>query len=414
MAPHARSPGSLPPTGGHASLGHPKGTCFAARPPGGGSPIYLDYNATTPVAPEVAAAMRPWIDEHFGNPSSSHAYGLRARQAVAAARDQVAALIGAHADEIVFTGSATEANNLALLGVARALPQKRHLIVSAVEHPAVMQPALHLRQLGWEVTILPVDATGRVAVAAVEAALRPDTALISVMHANNEVGTIQPIAEIAGLAHANGSLMHTDAAQSAGKVALDVAALGVDLLTLAFHKCYGPKGIGALYVRRGTPLKPILFGADQEHGLRPGTENVAQIVGAGETARLARERLPQATRHLAALRDALHRRLSGAVPGLLLNGHPEHRLPNTLHVSFPGVSGRDLLAAVANEVAASVGSACHSDTDAVSGVLAAMGCDAATAFGAVRLSVGMGTTPAEIERAAAVLIATLESSPGHC
>lgn len=368
------------------------------------NPIYLDYNATTPVAPEVAAAIRPWLEEHFGNPSSSHAYGQSARQAVAQARSHVAALIGAQADEIVFTGSATEANNLALLGVARALgDKKRHIVISAVEHPAVMQPALHLRQLGWDLTILPVDATGRVAAADVAAALRSDTALVSVMHANNEVGTIQPVAEIAASARVNGTLIHSDAAQSAGKVELDVAALGVDLLTLAGHKFYAPKGIGALYVRGGVPIKQIVFGADQEHGLRPGTENVPYIVGFGEAARLARARLPEATRHLSELRDTLHRQLLDAVPGLLLNGHPQHRLPNTLHVSFPGVSGRDLLAAAANEVAASVGSACHSDADAVSGVLAAMDCSATQARGAVRLSVGMNTTMAEIERAATVL-----------
>ena len=370
------------------------------------SPIYLDYNATTPVAPEVAAAMRPWIEEQFGNPSSSHIYGQRARQAVAQARQSLAALIGAQAEEIVFTGSATEANNLALLGVARAMPAgRRHLIASAVEHPAVMQPALHLRDEGWDLTVLPVDAFGRIALDDLRAALRPDTALVSVMHASNEVGTIQPVAEVAALARANGTLVHTDAAQSAGKVELDVAALGVDLLTLAGHKFHAPKGIGALYVRRGTSIKPIFFGADQEHGLRPGTENVAQIVGLGEAARLARSRLPQATRQLAALRDELHRRLADAVPGLILNGHPQQRLPNTLHLSFPGVSGRDLLAAV-SEVAASVGSACHSDADAdaVSGVLAAMGCNAARARGAVRLSVGFPTTAADIESAAASLV----------
>lgn len=368
------------------------------------SPIYLDYNATTPVAPEVSAAMRPWIEEQFGNPSSSHIYGQRARQAVAQARESVAALIGAQADEIAFTGSATEANNLALLGVARAMPpHKRHLIVSAVEHPAVMQPALHLREEGWDLTVLPVDEFGRIALDDLRAALRPDTALVSVMHANNEVGTMQPVAGIAALAHANGTLLHTDAAQSAGKVDLDVTALGVDLLTLAAHKFYGPKGIGALYVRRGTAIKPILFGADQEHGLRPGTENVAQIVGAGETARLARSRLPHATQHLATLRDDLHRRLAAGVPGLLLNGHPEQRLPNTLHVSFPGVSGRDLLAATP-KVAASVGSACHSDADAVSGVLAAMACSASRARGAVRLSVGFPTTGKDVDAAAACLV----------
>jgi len=366
-------------------------------------PIYLDYNATTPVAQEVAAAMRPWIEEQFGNPSSSHIYGQRARQAVVQARASVAALIGTQADEIVFTGSATEANNLALLGVARAAPpHKRHLIVSAVEHPAVMQPARHLRDEGWELTVLPVDEFGRISLDDLRAALRPDTALVSVMHANNEVGTIQPVAEIAALARANGTLTHTDAAQSAGKVALNVDQLGVDLLTLAGHKFYGPKGIGALYIRRGTAIRPILFGADQEHELRPGTENVAQIVGAGETARVARVRLPHGTQHLAVLRDELHRRLAAAVPGLMLNGHPELRLPNTLHVSFPGVSGRDLLA-MAREVAASVGSACHSDADAVSGVLAAMGCDPARARGAVRLSVGIPTNAKDVDAAACFL-----------
>ncbi len=367
-------------------------------------PIYLDYNATTPVAPEVAKAMLTWLTEQFGNPSSSHAYGLKARQAGAEARESVATLIGARAEEIVFTGSATEANNLALLGAARAAPLgRRHLIVSAIEHPAVMQPTLHLQESGWELTVVPVDGYGRVAPDAVAAALRPDTWLVSVMHANNEVGTIQAIAEIAALVRANGSLMHTDAAQSAGKVRLDVTELDVDLLTLAGHKFYAPKGIGALYVRRGTAIKPILFGAEQEHGLRPGTENVPHIVGLGVAAQLAGARLPLAAPTMTALRDTLHARLTAAAPGLLLNGHPEHRLPNTLHISFPGVSGRELLAAVADDLAASVGSACHSDAETVSGVLAAMGCDAARARGAVRLSVGWSTNLAEIERAVTAL-----------
>jgi cysteine desulfurase len=368
-------------------------------------PVYLDYNATTPVDPQVAAAMRPFLESEYGNPASAHARGERARLAVAAARAEVAALIGAQAPEIVFAASATEANNLALLGVARALPDRRHVVVSAVEHPAVLQPALHLRELGWEVSVVSADATGRVAPAAVKAALRPDTALVSVMHANNEVGTIQPVAEIAALARANGSLMHADAAQSAGKLVLDVAELGVDLLTLAGHKMYAPKGIGALFVRAGTPLKAIQFGADQERGLRPGTENVPHVVGFGVAARLARASLPAATARLASLRDELHRRLAAEVPGLLLNGHAEYRLPNTLHVSFPGVSGRELLAVCADAVSASVGSACHSHGDTVSGVLAAMGCDAARARGAVRLSVGRFTTAQEIASAAAALSA---------
>jgi cysteine desulfurase len=233
--------------------------------------------------------------------------------------------------------------------------------------------------------------------------LRPDTALVSIMHANNEVGTIQPVAEIAAITKARGILLHTDAAQSAGKIPLNVDALGVDLLTLAGHKFYAPKGVGALYVRTGTPIAPIQFGAGQERGLRPGTENVPQMVGLGAAAMLARERLPAATEKLRSLRDALHERLAAAVAGLTLNGHPTERLPNTLHVSFPGIAGRELLSCVAGRVAASVGSACHSEADAVSGVLAAMGCDAGRARGAVRLSVGWMTTPEEIEAAAAAL-----------
>ena len=376
------------------------------------SPVYLDYNATTPVAAEVLEAMLPYLAQHFGNPSSSHPYGGKAAEAVRTARASVASLLGAAADEIVFTGSATEANNLALLGVARALAgTKRHLVVSAVEHPAVIEPAVHLQGAGWELSVIPVDAYGRVDTAAVVAALRPDTALVSIMHANNEVGTIQPVAEIAAIARARGILLHTDAAQSAGKIALDVDALGVDLLTLAGHKFYAPKGVGALYVRKGTPIAPIQYGAGQEHGLRPGTENVAQIVGLDAAARLARERLPAATEKLRSMRDALHQRLAAAVPGLMLNGHPTERLPTTLNVSFPGIAGRELLSRVVGQVAASVGSACHSETDAVSGVLAAMGCDASRAAGAVRLSVGWMTTPGDIDAAAAALAEAANGLP---
>ena len=368
-------------------------------------PVYLDYNATTPVAPEVAEAMRPFLHEAFGNPSSSHAFGQWARDAVAQARQQVAALINASAEEIVFTGCATEANNLALLGAAAKAPSaRRHLVISAVEHPAVMQPALHLQRCGWELSIVPVDDRGRVSLASVAAALRTDTALLSIMHANNEVGTIQPVAEIAALARARGILVHTDAAQSAGKIEVDVRALGVDMLTLAGHKFYAPKGVGALYVRAGTPVGNILFGADQERGLRPGTESVPLIVGLGAASLLARERLPAATAQLRELRDRLHALLSDAIPGLLLNGDPEARLPNTLHVSFPGVVGRTLLQQAGADVAASVGSACHSEADAVSGVLAAMAIRPARAAGAVRLSVGLTTSGSDVERAGRSLI----------
>lgn len=370
------------------------------------APVYLDYNATTPVAPEVAEAMRPFLHEAFGNPSSSHAFGQRARDAVAQARKQVAALLNASSEEIVFTGCATEANNQALFGVAaKTAGRRRHLVISAVEHPAVMEPALHLQRCGWELSIVPVDDRGRVSTAAVASALRADTALISIMHANNEVGTIQPIAEIAALARGRGILVHTDAAQSAGKIEVDVQALGVDLLTLAGHKFYAPKGIGALYVRDGTPIDSILFGADQERGMRAGTENVPAIVGLGAAARLAQGRLPAATAQLRELRDWLHALLSDAIPGLLLNGDPESRLPNTLHVSFPGVTGRLLLQEASAGVAASVGSACHSELDAVSGVLAAMAIGPARAAGAVRLSVGLMTSKGDVARAAQDLIA---------
>lgn len=368
-------------------------------------PIYLDHNATTPVVPEVFAAMTPWLREHFGNPSSSHVYGLHAAQAVAQARAQVAGLIGAQLQEIVFTGCATEANNLALLGVARAAgPSRRHLVISSIEHPAVAAPAMALRDQGWEVTVVGVDGFGRTSVAAVARALRPDTALVSVMHANNEVGTLQPIAEIAAITRPRGILLHTDAAQSVGKLAVNVDALGVDLLTIAGHKFGAPKGIGTLYVRTGTPLRAILHGADQEHGLRPGTENVALIVALGAASALASSDLPVLSDRLRALRDRLHERLAAGVPALQLNGHSEHRLPNTLHVSFPGVSGRALLADAADTVAASLGSACHSEHDAVSGVLAAMGIGAARASGAVRLSVGRTTSTDDIDRAAAALV----------
>ena len=368
-------------------------------------PVYLDYNATTPVAPEVADAVIPYLREHFGNPSSAHVFGQRAKLAVAQARARVAGLINARAADIVFTGCATEANNLALLGVARAHGRPGHLIISAVEHPAVAAPAKRLEEDGWAVTVVPVDEYGRVSPQDVRAALRPDTVLVSVMHANNEIGTLQPVAEIASIVKAHGALMHTDAAQSAGKVPLDVEALGVDLLTLAGHKFYATKGVGALYVRPGTPIGSVLAGADHEYGLRPGTENVPAIVGFGEAARLARERLPVAELRLKALRDLLHGKLRDAVAGLQLNGHPEHRLPNTLHVSFPGIAGRQLLELSAEDVAASLGSACHSHGDAVSGVLAAMGFDAERAMGAVRLSVGWMTTEEEIDRAAAALAA---------
>jgi len=369
-------------------------------------PVYLDYNATTPIDPQVADAIVPFLREHFGNPSSAHIYGRQAREAVERARDEVARLIGATAEEIVFTGCATEANNLAIQGVARALRgAKRHLITSAIEHPSVLQPFLRLQADGWGLTILPVDRNGRVDPADVARALRADTALVSVMHANNETGTIQPVAEIAAIARPHGVLVHTDAAQSIGKIAVNVDALGVDLLTLAGHKFYAPKGVGALYVRRGIPMASVLVGAEQERGLRPGTENVPAIVGLGKAAELARQRLPEAPPRLRQLRDLLHGLLLGQIPGLVLNGHLTERLPNTLNVSFPDVDGRALLQHASERVAASVGAACHGDGHEVSGVLAAMSVPPAQARGAVRLSVGLPLSNDDVQQAAHALIA---------
>ncbi|MAT66036.1 MAG: cysteine desulfurase NifS [Gammaproteobacteria bacterium] len=369
-------------------------------------PVYLDYNATTPVDPAVAEAMLPWLREHFGNPSSDHPYGRRAAQAVAAAREAVAGLIGASPAVLFFTGCATEANNLALRGVARALRERgRHLIISAVEHPSVVAPAERLRADGWEVTVLPVNEYGQVDPQVLEAALRPDTVLVSVMLANNEVGTLQPVAELSALTRPRGILLHTDAAQAVGKIPVDVNDLGVDLLTLAGHKFYTPKGVGALYVRPGTSIEPLLVGGGQERGLRPGTENVPHIVALGVAAQLAVQGLGRESERLRGLRDRLHARLQAVIPGLRLNGHPDQRLPNTLNLSFPDVTGRALLEAAADSIAASVGSACHEDSDAVSGVLAAMGVSPERARGAVRLSAGRFTSDGDIDRAADVLLA---------
>jgi cysteine desulfurase len=378
--------------------------------------IYLDHNATTPIAPEVLDAMRAYLERHFGNPSSAHAAGERSAAAVAAARADVARLLGGDPGAVVFTASGSEADNLAIAGVALAhLGERDHIVTSAVEHPAVLATCRYLRRrLGFRLTEVPVDADGMVDPDDVRRAIEPRTALVSIMHANNEVGTVQPIAEIAALAHELGVLVHTDAAQSVGKLPVDVGALGVDLLTLTGHKFYGPKGIGALYVRPGTRLDPLIHGGGQEHGLRAGTENVPYIAGLGAAATLAGNRLRRGDHlRMRRLRDRLHARLQGAVPALELNGHSRDRLPNTLNVSFPGVEGAHLLAR-SPTIAASTGSACHSGQTDPSGVLTAMGLDAARARGAVRLSLGYDTTAAEIDAAADVLAAAavLDTVPG--
>ncbi|MBU0655969.1 MAG: cysteine desulfurase [Gammaproteobacteria bacterium] len=369
-----------------------------------GNPIYLDYNATTPLDPRVVEAMLPWLRGGYGNPSSDHPYGHRARAAVAEARAHIAALIGAKAGEIIFTGSATEANNLAILGTARVRGKGGKLVCSAIEHPSVAQPMQHLAGEGWQLAVLPVDAGGQVLLPAAAQAISTGTTLVSVMLANNEVGTIQPIAALAGLAHAAGAAMHVDAAQAVGKIPVDVDALGADLLTLAGHKFYAPKGVGAVFVRSGTPLAAIQFGAGHEGGLRPGTENVPHIVALGEAARLAKLELEAEMARLRQLRDTLQRHLAAAIPGLLVNGQADACLPGTLNVSFPGIEGWRLLAAVP-ELAASTGSACHAGQHAASGVLGAMGLSAGRAAAALRLSLGRFTTLDEVGTAARALSA---------
>lgn len=371
-------------------------------------PIYLDYNATTPVAPKVVEAMLPYLRRHFGNPSSAHASGTPAREAVEDARGAVADLIGAGADSIVFTASGTESNNLAIEGVARASTDGRtHLITSAVEHPAVKKVFQWLAGQGFRTTTLPVDGSGRVRPDELERAIGPGTLLVSVMHANNEVGTIQPIAELARIAHHHGALMHTDAAQSVGKVPVDVEALGVDLLTIAGHKLYAPKGVGALFVRPGTELVPVLHGAGQEGGLRPGTEAVAQVVALGAAARLAAADMAEEQPRLRRLRDSLEdglRRELGA-EAIRRNGHGDQRLPNTLNVSLRGVRADALLARIAGQVAASAGSACHAREVRLSPVLRAMGVDPEWGMGTVRLSVGRYTKQHEVDEAVSIIVA---------
>jgi cysteine desulfurase len=364
--------------------------------------IYLDYNATTPVAPKVFRAMQPFLTAEFGNPSCDYALGLRARDAVRQARGEVAALLGCRADDLIFTSGATEANNTVLKGVA-AHHGRGHIITAATEHPAVLAPCRYLQSQGFGVTVLPVDGAGRLDPADVRRALTPDTILISVMHANNETGTLAPIREIGALAREAGVAFHTDAAQSAGKISVDVDDLGVDFLTVAGHKFYAPKGVGALYVRPGAVFVPLLHGASQEGGRRAGTENVPYMVALGEACRLARERLPGVTAQLQDLRDRFHELLKAGVPGLILNGPELERLPNTLNVSFPGLSGGELMAGLP-ELAASLGSACHAGQEAISPVLAAMGVPTTVARGAVRFSLGVPTTVKEVEEAAAVLL----------
>lgn len=378
-------------------------------------PVYLDHNATTPVDPRVAEAMRPYLTDWFGNPSSDHAYGAEPKAALRRARAQMAGLIGVAADEIVFTGSGSEADNLALRGVVLAAKTAHPQVITQVtEHPAVLETCRALERLhGVKVTYLPVDRDGLVDPASLAAALTEHTVLVSVMAANNETGALQPIPELTRITRAHGALLHCDAAQAVGKIPVDTRELGADLLTVVGHKMYAPKGIAALYVRHGVALEPLIHGGGQERGLRAGTENVALAVALGTAADLAAAEQADGThRHTAELRDRLHARLSEALPGRVrLNGPAAPRLPNTLNVSIDGIRGHELLAAVP-EIAASTGSACHSGTHTPSPVLRAMGLSDARSLGALRLSTGRWTTPDDVDHAAEALVAAVRAGLG--
>jgi len=367
-------------------------------------PIYLDYNGTTPHDPEVIAAMRPFLETEFGNPSSSHWYGIRPKRAVEKARQQVAGLLNCQAEEVFFTSGGTESNNHAIKGMARTLKDKgRHIITSTIEHPAVLAVCEYLKEEGFETTCVGVDDTGMVRMDTVAAAIRPDTVLITIMHANNEVGTLQPIRDIALLARQKDICIHTDAAQSVGKIATDVQKMNVDLLSIAGHKIYAGKGIGALYVRKGLLPEKFCHGASQEMGWRAGTENVVQIVGLGKACEMADRSLDHTGRHLTAMRDQLHKGLAERLDDMHLNGHPDERLPNTLSISFKGLEANRILEEIGLEVAASAGAACHSGTVTLSHVLEAMQIPLEWAKGTVRFSTGRMTTSEQIDTAIDVI-----------
>lgn len=359
--------------------------------------IYLDYNATTPIDESVGKAMLPYITQHFGNPSSNHALGQLAKAAVEKARNQVAALLNADPDEIYFTSGGSEANNTAIKGVSwHNQTQGRHIIASQIEHPAVLNVCAWLEKQGFSITYLPVDSTGLVNPSDLEAAISDETLLVSIMHANNETGTIQPVRELTEISHRYGAYFHTDAAQSAGKIPIDVKQLDVDFLTVAGHKLYAPKGIGALYIRRGIEIESLIHGAGHERGLRAGTENVIFDVALGQACETAGQSISDST--IEDLTNYLWNELQSRLgERVVLNGHPTRRLPNTLNISFIGLNGHELLARLP-DVAASTGSACHSGETAASPVLHAMGLSSERGRGAVRFSLGRYTKKAEIDQ----------------
>jgi len=366
------------------------------------STIYLDHNATTPIDPDAFNAMLPFLREEFGNPSSAHALGKRAHDAVELARTQVASLIGARPDEIVFTSGGTEASNIAIRGAVARDPDRTAVVTTAIEHPATDACCALLEGQRHPIARIQPASDGVVDAEAVAASINKRTAIVSIIHAQNEIGTVQPVAQIAQAARRHGALVHADAAQSLGKIPFTVDALGVDLLSIAGHKLYAPKGIGALYIRRGVSVPSVLRGAGQESGRRPGTENVAGIVALGEACRIAARHLEKGTAPMAALTAALLTHLKRLVPGIVCVGESAARLPNTLNVLFPDVSGRQLLQACPR-VLASNGSACHADSEEPSAILITLGIPRHQALGTVRLSLGRSTTAQDVEDAAASL-----------
>ncbi len=365
------------------------------------SDIYLDYNATTPIDPQVAEVMLPYVHGLFGNPSSGHPFGLAARQGVDLARQQVAGLLGCYENDLIFTSGGTEANNHAIKGVAGAYRHRgNHIITSAVEHPAVTEVCRYLERQGFAITCLPVDQYGVVDPQQVKEAITSETLLVTIMHANNEVGAIQPIAEIAEIAHHHGALMHSDCAQSVGKIPVRVDDLGVDLLSIAGHKLYAPKGIDALYIRPGVQLEKLMHGANHEQDRRAGTENVIQMVGLGKACQLIEQNLTRYAQHMKEMRCRLEQGLLASGNDLRVNGPPNRRLPNTSSISFKGLEADRILANLST-VAASAGAACHSDRAEVSHVLTAMNVPTKYAMGTLRFSVGRFTTEEEIDRALA-------------
>jgi len=373
------------------------------------NPVYLDYNATTPIDPEVAKEMIPFVETYFGNPSCSYLIGRQNKDAIEKARKQVAVLINCNPEEIIFTSGGTESNNHAIKGVAFTNFHKgKHIIASAIEHSAVTEVCEFLKLNGYDISYVKVDEFGQVNPADVEKAIRPDTIIISVMHANNEVGTIQPIKKIADIAKKNHIIFHTDAVQSAWKIKIDVQELGIDLLSVAGHKLYAPKGIGVLYIKKGIQISNLLHGAGQEKGRRPGTENIIGIVGLGKACEIASKNLSDNNKHMKEMRERLYQGLKKASNiNIKVNGHPENSLPNTLSISFEKVDSHTLASLIKNDVLISTGSACHSEIEDISPVLKAMNVDLMTAGSTVRISTGKYTTRKEIDFAVEVISKTV-------